>query len=264
MQENDDTLTSLALDLGKAERDGVAIDPLRDRVAEIDNAAYRIQKRLVLEAQAAGRRVVGHKIGLTARAVQSQLGVSQPDYGAIFADRLYGDNAIVDPALFIAPRIEAEVAFLLGDDLAMDDPNWADVLRATAFVMPSIEIVDSRIRDWDIGFDDTVADNASFGACILGGPAREIADLDLSGAVMALTADGKSVASGSGAACLGNPINAVVWLAKALANQGDGLKAGDIVLSGALGPMVPATPGTEYRAEISGLGHVTITFGETE
>lgn len=251
-------LIAEALDL--AEQNAVPINPVRNDLKAMQATPYSVQRHLVERSISRGLTVVGRKIGLTSRIVQDQLGVDQPDYGVIFSDRIFGDNTTLDPKRFIAPRVEAEVAFMLADDIDTPDATWSDVLRSTAYVLPAIEIVDSRITNWDIRFEDTVADNASFGACILGGPARRIEGLDLSGAEMRITANGEQVSSGSGAACLGNPLNAVVWLAKTLNDHGEKLKAGDIILSGALGAMAPATPGTSYRAEIAGLGHVSFSF----
>lgn len=260
----DDNIQRIAEALDLAEQTATPISPIRGDLAARGTQPYLVQRCLVERSTSRGLRVVGRKIGLTSKSVQQQLGVDQPDYGVIFSDRIHGDNATLDPTRFISPRVEAEVAFMLVDDIETPEPTWSDVLHATAYVLPAIEVVDSRVIDWDIQFDDTVADNASFGACILGGPARRIEGLDLSGAEMTLTANGKPASSGVGAACLGNPINAVVWLAKTLNAHGEKLTAGDIILSGALGAMVPAQAGTTYRAEIAGLGHVSFSYGESD
>ncbi len=258
------TARSLAAALDLAEQNADPIEPVRDTLTEAGIPPYNVQRHLVKRSCARGLSVVGRKIGLTSKTVQDQLGVDQPDYGVIFSDRIFGDNAEISPDRFIAPRVEAEVAFILAQDIEKPDTTWADVLRATDYVLPAIEIVDSRVADWNIRFADTVADNASFGACILGGPAQKLDGLDLSAAEMTVAANGQQVATGHGAACLGNPINAVVWLAKTLNAHGETLKAGDIILSGALGAMVPAEPGTSYRADISGLGHVSFSYGNID
>lgn len=258
------TAQSIAEALDLAEQNAAPIDPVRDALSDEGVTPYAVQRELVARSVDRGLSVVGRKIGLTSKPVQTQLGVDQPDYGVIFSDRNFGDNAELDPSRFIAPRVEAEVAFVLGRDIDSAHATWSDVLRATEYVLPAIEVVDSRIADWNIRFADTVADNASFGACILGGPARRIEGLDLSAAQMTITGRGETLTTGTGAACLGNPINAVVWLAQTLSAHGETLKAGDIVMSGALGAMAPAIPGTTYRAEIAGLGHVSFSFGDID
>jgi 2-keto-4-pentenoate hydratase len=241
-----------------AEQDREPCAPIRDVVpgATIDDA-YVIQS-LVREATGAGRRHFGRKIGLTSPAVQRQMGVAQPDFGTLYADMAYGDNEPVPASRLLQPRIEAEVAFVLGRDLPDAPVTTTDVIRATDFVVAAIEIVDSRIRDWDISIVDTVADNASSGLLVLGGRPRRLHDMDdLARVEMSLASDGAVVSSGVGSACLGHPINAVVWLANALAARGAPLREGELILSGALGPLVPAQADRRYEAAIQGLGSVT-------
>jgi 2-keto-4-pentenoate hydratase len=208
-----------------------------------------------------GRRRVGRKIGLTSPAVQEQMGVDTPDFGVLFADMAYGDSEPIPFDDLLQPRVEAEVAFVLGADLPDGDLPELELIRAIDFVVPAIEVVDSRIADWDISIFDTVADNASAGVYVTGGAPRLLRDLDdLATSEMTLTVDGEVVSSGTGAACLGHPLHAVAWLAKTVAERGEPLRAGELVLSGSLGALVPVRPGLSYDAHISGLGSVRATF----
>ena len=203
---------------------------------------------------------MGCKIGLTSVAVQRQLGVDQPDYGMLFDDMSYGDGEIIPSKILTQPRIEAEVAFVLGRDLALSNPGHVDLVNAIAYALPAVEIVGSRISNWDIRIADTIADNASSSAFVLGTRPCKLADLDLRLCGMVLERRGEPVSVGAGAACLGNPLNAVTWLARKMALLGKPLRAGDLVLSGALGPMVPVRPGDVFEARINGLGSVQAVF----
>ncbi len=221
---------------------------------------YEVQK-IVHARGSVGRRRVGRKIGLTSPAVQRQMQVDTPDFGVLFADMAYGDSQPIPFGDLLQPRVEAEVAFVLSVDLPDHDVTAPELLGAIEFVLPAIEVVDSRIADWDITIFDTVADNASSGLFVTGGSPRSLRDIDdLRACEMALTAGGEVVSSGTGAACLGHPLNAVVWLANAVAERGEPLRAGELVLSGSLGPLVPARPGLTYEASISGIGSVRATF----
>lgn len=254
-------LHSLADMLHLARADRAAIPPIASRIGDADNA-YAIQEINTGRRLAEGRRLVGRKIGLTSPAVQRQLGVDQPDYGMLFDDMAVPDGAELAHGSLIQPKVEAEVALVMGRDLTDERLTMADLLRAVEFVLPAIEIVDSRIADWRIGFLDTVADNASSGLYVLGNVPRRLEGLDLREAGMVMTGDGHVRSQGSGAACLGNPLNATLWLARMMARLGRPLLAGDTVLSGALGPMVTVTPGGIYEARIEGLGNVRIAFAD--
>jgi len=223
--------------------------------------AYAIAQRGIERRVGAGARVVGHKIGLTATAVQRQLGVDSPDYGTLLDDMQLPDGGVADASALLAPKVELELAFVLGEPLAGPGVTVDDVQRATVFVAPAIEIVDSRIADWRIRLADTIADNASSGLFVLGATRRRPGDLDVTAVEATLRRGGEVVERGRSAAVLGDPRRAVAWLADALASSGDGLRAGHVVLSGACTRMVDAVPGDAFRGDFGPLGTVSVSFG---
>lgn len=250
-----------ARQLREAEDSVAPCSPVRKLIGAADiDTAYAVQQENVRRGVERGRRIAGRKIGLTAKAVQAQLGVDQPDFGVLYADMSVNDDEPVPLSMLISPRAEAEVAFVLGSDLPHEVSTAADVMRATAFVVAAIEIVDSRVKDWDITIADTVADNASSARYVLGTSPKLLREVDVRGVTMSMMLDEVEVSVGGGAACLGNPVNAVVWLANALAARGEPLRAGDLVLSGALGPMAPVNAPGRYEATIAGLGTVRALF----
>jgi 2-keto-4-pentenoate hydratase len=235
--------------------------PVRDLIGTTDvMAAYRVQAVNVDLRLTSGRRLVGRKIGLTSPAVQAQLGVGEPDFGCLLDDMQVPDGGIVQPGRLLQPKVEAEVAFHLGSDL--DGPlGSADDLRSAVIGMAAaIEIVDSRISDWDITIADTVADNASSGLFVVSDLLVPLDGLDPAAVEMTLTCNGVEASSGTGRACLGSPLEALLWLARACQSVGAPLQAGELVLSGALGPMVPVAVGDTVAASISGLGEVSVSF----
>ncbi|MGV7119907.1 2-keto-4-pentenoate hydratase [Sphingopyxis sp. 550A] len=240
---------------------GGVVAPLRDTLEPTDaEGAYAIQTINARFWEAQGRRIVGRKAGLTAKAVQAQLGVDQPDFGVLFDDMRVADGGTLDPARTIQPKAEVEIAFILGADLPDTDTTAEQVAKAVASVHAAIEIVDSRIADWKISFADTVADNGSSAFFVLADQGLPLAGLDLEGAAMEMAINGVIASTGLGAAALGNPLNAAAWLARTLAGRGEPLKAGDILLAGALGPMVALAPGDHVEARIAGIGACSFTY----
>lgn len=259
--------------LRQAERGGLACAPIRGLIAEAladepasdpVSLAYAVQRHNAQIALSQGRRPVGRKIGLTARSVQQQLGVEQPDFGVLFADLARGDGQPIAWDDCAQPKVEAEIALVLEQDLPHERHTLADLLRAIAFALPAIEVVGSRIANWDIRLVDTIADNASAGLFVLGSRPVRLEQLDLVGCGMSLSLRGEPVSTGAGAACLDNPLNAALWLADTMARLGEPLRAGDILLTGALGPMVSARPGDVFTAHIQGLGSVSAAFAAQE
>ena len=237
------------------------VDPLTSRHAEITvDDAYRIQQRLLSRRLASGERVIGKKIGVTSKAVMNMLGVYQPDFGYLTDAMVYNEGEAIPAASLIQPKAEGEIAFVLKKTLMGPGVTAADVLAATDGVTACFEIVDSRIKDWKIKIQDTVADNASCGVFVLGDRLVDPRTVDLNTCGMILEKNGEIVATGVGAAALGAPANAVAWLANTLGRLGIGLKAGEVVLSGALAAMFPAKAGDNFRVSIGGLGSCSVRF----
>ncbi len=209
---------------------------------------------------AEGQRIVGKKVGLTSVAVQKQLGVDQPDFGMLFDTMEVLNNDTVNTSSLLQPRVEAEVAFVMAEDLGTNLPSWAEFLRCIGYALPALEIVDSAIADWKINLFDTVADNASCGLYVLGDQPVAIGAISLGDIAMEMRCNGTTVSSGTGAACLGHPLRAAYWLARTMAERGEPLKAGEIILSGALGPMFSVSQGQHIRADLGALGSVACHF----
>ena len=251
--------------LRAASTDRTPCAPVRDLIGATDGAAaYAVQLQLTQSRVAAGARAVGRKIGLTSAAVQAQLGVDQPDFGVLFEDMRVAEGTCVSMDRLLQPKVEAEIAFVLGADLE-GDLSPATVRAAVDHAVVALEIVDSRIDGWDISFSDTVADNASSGLFVLGDQRLTLAEFEPLDTRVTLYVDGLAASTGTGAACLGDPLRALTWLAATARDLGDPLRAGQLVLSGALGPMVPVRPGTQVRAELCNsdgrpLGTVTADF----
>ena len=253
-----DNVRSAALALREARAARRPIAPIsRDySIAGID-AAYAVAELNTQAAIAGGRRVVGRKVGLTSQAVQRQLGVDQPDFGVLFDDMEYLDGQDLPTARLIQPKVEAEIAFVVGSDLSGALPSWGEFVASIAYALPALEIVDSAIVDWKITLVDTVADNASCGLYVLGDQPVTLGVLQLAALGMELSANGSVVSTGSGAACMGHPLRAAYWLARTMVERGQGLRAGEVILSGALGPMVPVQSGDRMQATIGALGTVS-------
>jgi 2-oxopent-4-enoate/cis-2-oxohex-4-enoate hydratase len=245
----------------------IPIPPITDSVPDLTLLdAYEIQKVFVERRMTAeGSHIVGRKIGVTSKAVQDLLNVRQPDFGNLLSTMRYRDHASIAVDTMISPRAEGEIAFKLKHDLVGPGLMAADVLRATECVMPCFEIVDSRISNWRIRIQDTVADNASSGVFVLGTGACDPRRIDLTLVGMSIEKNGEIVGTGAGAAALGHPLNAVAWLANTLAGVDVALRAGDIVLSGALSALVPINAGDRLNMVLSGIGLASVNFtGEVD
>lgn len=257
----DDVIEIAAMRLQHAAETGTPCAPVRDLLGDSNvGLAYQVQTWSTNRRVALGAGVVGRKIGLTSPAVQEQLGVTQPDFGFLFADMWCGPDGVVPMSRLLQPKAEAEIAFVLSDDLDDDALDVGQVRDAVDYAVAALEIVDSRIRDWDITITDTVADNASSGMFVLGSDRVKLDDFEPADVEMVLTKDGSVASTGTGRACLGDPLEAVLWLARAARQYGSPLRGGDVVLSGALGPMIPVSAGSEVTAAISTLGQVSATF----
>ncbi|MDA8336846.1 MAG: 2-keto-4-pentenoate hydratase [Peptococcaceae bacterium] len=257
----EEILQDMARRLSEAGRTRRGMAALTDEAADLTiEEAYRIQLMAVRSKAGPANRVAGKKIGLTSRAMQDLLGVFEPDYGHLFSDMEVDNGGVISLSALIQPKVEAEVAFLLNRDLTGPGVSVSAVLRATDAVIPSLEIVDSRIRDWKIKIQDTVADNASSARFVLGGRLTRVADLDLSLTGLVFKKNGAILGTAAGAAVAGHPAAAVAWLANKLAAFEIGLKAGEVVLSGAFLAAVPPAAGDFFEACFDRLGTVGVRF----
>ncbi len=239
----------------------VPLPPLTQTFPDVTlDDAYGIQVHQLERRLGTGRTLVGHKVGLTSVAMQRLLGVDQPDYGHLLDDFVREEGTPIPADEFIQPRVEPEIAFVLQRALKGPGVTVADAAAAVGSVLPSLELVDSRIRDWEIGLLDTIADNASSGAVVLGAARRPLTGLDLAGVGCVLEKNGQVVGRGDGAAVMGDPLNALVWLANTLGQRGVALEAGQLVLPGAVCAMVPVAAGDVFTATFDGLGSVIARF----
>jgi len=262
MARKPDPIRTAAQRIRNAAKTGRPCKPIRDLLKKNDLAgAYAIQQINTDIWIKEGRRPVGRKIGLTAKSVQKQLGVDQPDYGILYADMEVVDGDEIDTARLMQPKAEGEIALVLDNDLVDENLTLVDLLDSVAYALPAIEIVGSRIAKWDITILDTIADNASSGLYVLGTRPVGLHEIDLRLCGMVMENRGDQVSIGAGVACLGNPLNAALWLARKMVNVGMPLMAGDTIMTGALGPMAPVTPGDVVEVRISGLGSVRAVFG---
>lgn len=262
MSLNSERIQAYGDELYQALRARETVAPLTEREAEIGiDDAYHISMALLERRKADGERVIGKKIGVTSRAVQDMLNVRQPDFGYLTDHMLHGNGeALPISEQLIAPRAEGEVAFVLKHELVGPGVTNAEVLAATDYVMPCFEIVDSRIRDWQIRIQDTVADNASCGLFVLGDQIVDPRDVDLVTCGMVMERDGEVVSTGAGAAALGSPVSCVAWLANTLGEYGIRLEAGEVILSGSLVPLLPVQAGQSMHLSIGGIGTASCRF----
>ena len=249
--------------LREATKSGNTCDPIRNLIGETDiEKAYSIQEINTALRMAEGAKIIGSKIGLTSPAVQKQFGITQPDFGMLWEDKEIWNGGEVSIKEIMQPRAEAEIAFVLGKDLNAESITSVDVISAIEYALASIELVSSRIEGWDIRITDTIADNASASHWAVGHKPVRLESLDLINCKMVMEKNGKTASEGKGSDCLGSPINAMLWLAKTMARLGKPMKAGDVILTGALGPMLNVEAGDHFRAEIEGLGEVSVRFTE--
>ncbi len=261
MPLSEQLINEIAKKLAEAEKKRQPIDPLTDTYPGISiEDAYKIQLVNIKARISRGEKVVGKKIGLTSKSMQRLLGVNEPDYGHLMDTMLINEGEYVDTKQLIQPKVEAEIAFILKDDLKGPGVTVADVLRATEGVMPALEIIDSRIKGWKIKIQDTIADNASAARFVLGGKMTSVKDIDLRLVGMVFEVNGEIVSTAAGASVMGNPAIAVAWLANKLADYGTYLKAGEIILAGSLIAAVDVKPGDTVKATFDRLGSVTIKF----
>ncbi|MFM0265096.1 2-keto-4-pentenoate hydratase [Paraburkholderia sediminicola] len=257
MSEHLENIAGAASALFEARRERRAIARISESFGIRSEAgAYAVARTNVQRRIEAGDPIVGRKIGLTSKAVQKQLGVDQPDYGVLFRSMEALDGASIEMNSLVQPKAEAEIALVTGRDLTSAALSWGQFLRGIKFALPAIEIVDSVIENWSITLADTIADNASCGAYVLGLEPKQISEFSLTHCGMTCTKNGVLVASGAGAACLESPLLAAYWLARRMAECGDPIRAGEVILTGALGPMVVLEAGDAIEVTIGGLGSV--------
>lgn len=249
--------------LMEAAKSGEACPPVRDLLGITDlPMAYGAQNIISHARMESGARLVGRKVGLTSLAVQKQLGVDQPDFGMLFDDMEVMHDGIIPWADLMQPKVEAEIAFVMKKDLPNTSITMSELISSIDYALASLEIVGSRIENWNIRITDTIADNASASHFVLGHRPITLEQVDLLTCKMVMKKNGEQVSEGTGADCMGSPLNATLWLARTMAQLGNPLQAGDIVLSGALGPMASVEPGDKVTAVFDTFGEVSVQFGK--
>ncbi|WP_416730854.1 2-keto-4-pentenoate hydratase [Fictibacillus sp. JL2B1089] len=256
-------ISKLTTELLEAEEKLIPVEPLSARFPELSvKDSYHIQLKWVERKLEEGRVIIGKKVGLTSKAMQNMLGVDEPDYGHLLDHMEVSTGTVLSRKDFIKPKVEAEIGFILKDDLQGPNVTYIDVLMATEALVPTLEIIDSRIEDWKIKLVDTVADNGSSARAVVGKPFYEIDQIDLRMLSMTMLKNGEIRATGAGAAALGHPAHAVAWLANKLADYNMSLKAGELILPGALSSAIDLESGDEVTATFGKLGSVSISFCE--
>ncbi|WP_462409780.1 2-keto-4-pentenoate hydratase [Neobacillus sp. Marseille-QA0830] len=253
-------VTELAVQLREAELTGASIAPLTSQTELSVEEAYHVQLENIKHKLSQGQKIVGKKIGLTSLAMQTMLGVNEPDYGHLLDSMVVENSGLLSVEKLLQPKVEAEIAFILKKELRGPNVTTLEVLQATEYVVPALEIVDSRVKDWKITLADTVADNASSGFYVLGGKPTKVSEIDLELIGMMFTKNGELVNTGVGAAALGNPASCVAWLANKLSEFDISLKAGEVILSGALSAAVEARAGDTFTARFAHIGQVSVRF----
>ncbi len=257
----DATIASAANILYQAAQTHTVCAPVRTLIGTDDvEAAYAVQQLNIQRRIDAGARLIGRKIGLTSEAVQRQLGVDQPDFGALLDDMEVADNGSISMDKLMQPKVETEIAFIMGDNLEGASITPEEMIAAVAHIVVSIEIIGSRIANWDIGFTDTVADNASASHFVLGRQAVYLQKFDVVNCKMEMRKNGEIVSKGTGGASMGSPIKAAIWLAETLSKLGNPLRKQDVILTGALGPVTAVQAGDYVTSRIEGLGEVSVSF----
>lgn len=255
------SIQQAANQLLQAAQTNTPCSPVRTLIGETDqDVAYAVQNHITKNRLSAGAKQIGKKIGLTSVKVQQQLGVDQPDFGMLFDDMEIENGGNLPISETMQPKVEAEIAFVLKKDINFPNPSLAEIEAAIDYAVAAIEIVGSRIADWNIKITDTIADNASASHFVLGDVKKQLSEIDLIGCEMQLFKNTQLVSQGSGAACMGSPLIAVQWLAKKMVEIGNPLQAGDLILSGALGPMVNVVEGDKILTTVEGLGSVSVQF----